>query len=72
MARRFFRTGGRSSDFASTGRTRSYLLDKVEVRFWRQVQAQCRAEGVSVRAKILSLLQAWLASGHAKTSDSVD
>lgn len=60
MARRYFKTGGRSFAFTATRASRSYALTGIDVTFWRRVQAKCRAEHISVRAKILSLLAAWL------------
>lgn len=60
MARRYFRTGGRSLAFTAKRTARSYALTGIDVGFWRRVQAKCKAEGVSVRAKILGLLSSWL------------
>lgn len=62
MAKRgYFKTGGYSRDFtpAPQGHKR-YLLDRIPVQFWKDVQAKARREKVSVRSLILSLLDDWL------------
>ena len=37
-----------------------YLLDKIPVPLWCQVQAKAKLEGVSIRALILRLLKEWV------------
>jgi hypothetical protein len=56
-----FKSGGYSRAFtpAPQGHKR-YLLDRIPVQFWKEVQAKAKAEKVSLRALILSLLAEWL------------
>jgi hypothetical protein len=42
-----------------------YLLDKIPARLWADIRRKARAEGVSVRALILTLMAEWLARGEA-------
>jgi len=37
-----------------------YLLDKIPATLWRDVQAKCRREGISVRALLLAHLKYWV------------
>lgn len=59
--RKYFKSGGYSRAFtpAPQGHKR-YLLDKIPVGFWKDVQAKAKREKVSLRALILGLLQDWL------------
>lgn len=61
MKRKHFKSGGYSKDFtpAPQGHKR-YLLDRIPVPFWRDVQTKAKAEKVSLRALILRLLSEWL------------
>lgn len=64
MAKReHFKSGGYSRDFTPNPQGhRRYLLDKVPVKFWLEVQAKAKREKVSLRALILGLLDRWLKS----------
>jgi hypothetical protein len=59
--RDYFKSGGYSTEFtpAPQGHKR-YLLDRIPVPFWREVQAEAKREKVSIRALILKLLTDWL------------
>lgn len=59
--REHFKSGGRSLDFTPNPQGhRRYLLDKIPVRLWLDVQTKAKAEKVSIRALILQLLTDWL------------
>ena len=63
--RRYFNTGGKATVIprpARSDRRRSYALHDLDPGFWQQVQRKCKAEGVSVRAKILGLLKTFVES----------
>ena len=52
---------GYSREFRPHGDTgKRYLLDQIPAGLWREVQAKCKREGVSVRALILKLLTEWI------------
>lgn len=54
---------GYSRDFTPpTEKHGRYLLDKIPAQFWREVRAQAKRDGVSMRALILKLLTDWLRS----------
>lgn len=63
MAKRdHFKSGGYSREFTPAPQGhRRYLLDRIPVQFWLEVQAKAKREGISLRALILSLLKDWLA-----------
>jgi hypothetical protein len=55
---------GYSKAFRPRGGTgRRYLLDKIPVPLWVAVQEKAKREGVSIRAQILTQLQAWVDRG---------
>lgn len=59
--REHFKSGGYSRKFTPAPQGfRRYLLDRIPVPFWQQVQAKAKREKVSLRALILSLLEQWL------------
>lgn len=62
MAKReHFKSGGYSRDFTPNPQGhRRYLLDRIPVQLWRQVQAKAKQDKVSLRALILSLLDEWV------------
>jgi len=62
MAKRdYFKSGGYSREFTPNPQGhRRYLLDRIPVSLWLEVQAKCKREGVSVRALILKLLKEWV------------
>jgi hypothetical protein len=52
---------GYSRDFTPAPQGhRRYLLDRIPVTLWREVQTKAKAEKVSIRALILQLLTDWL------------
>jgi hypothetical protein len=52
---------GYSRAFAPHGSTgKRYLLDQIPAGLWTRVRAKAKADGVSLRALILQLLQAWV------------
>lgn len=62
MAKRpHFKSGGYSREFtpAPQGHKR-YLLDRIPVQFWKEVQAKAKREKTSIRALVLTLLERWL------------
>lgn len=61
MTKRHFKSGGYSTDFkpAAQGHKR-YLLDRIPVPLWQQVQEKAKREKVSLRSLILTLLTEWL------------
>lgn len=59
--RDYFKSGGYSKEFTPAPQGfRRYLLDRIPVPFWLEVQAKAKREKVSLRALILSLLEQWL------------
>lgn len=64
MAKReHFKSGGYSRDFTPAHQGhRRYLLDRIPVSLWLEVQAKAKREKVSLRGLILSLLDKWLKS----------
>lgn len=42
------------------GKGTTYAIHAIPTPFWRQVRAKATREGVSLRALILGMLQAWL------------
>lgn len=64
MAKRAYtKTGGYSKDFTPAPQGfRRYLLDRIPVPLWTEVQAKAKREKVSVRALILRLLSDWVKS----------
>lgn len=62
MAKReHFKSGGYSTQFTPAPQGfRRYLLDRIPVPFWLEVQAKAKREKVSIRALILGLLADWL------------
>ncbi len=61
--REHFKSGGYSTKFTPAPQGfRRYLLDRIPVPFWLEVQAKAKREKVSLRALILSLLDTWLKS----------
>lgn len=58
-----FKSGSRSTAFTPAPQGhRRYLLDRIPVGFWLEVQAKAKREKISLRALILSLLDRWLKS----------
>ena len=54
---------GYSREFRPHGDTgKRYLLDDIPAGLWADVRAKAKREGISVRALILRLLKAWVAS----------
>jgi hypothetical protein len=53
---------GYSRAFTARGNTgKKYLLDDIPAGLWRDVKAKSKRTGVSIRAKVLSDLTAWVA-----------
>lgn len=65
VATKRFKSGGYSNEFtpAPQGHKR-YLLDRIPVPLWQQVQEKAKREKVSIRALILARLTEWLTSGE--------
>jgi len=52
---------GYSRDFKPHGQSgKRYLLDGIPAGLWGQVKDKAKAEGISLRALILTLLKDWL------------
>ena len=65
MKREHFKSGGYSKDFTPAPQGhRRYLLDRIPVSFWLEVQAKAKREKTSLRALILKLLTEWLREGR--------
>jgi hypothetical protein len=61
--RKHFKSGGYSREFTPNPQGhKRYLLDKIPVSLWRDVQAKCKRDGISIRALILRLLTDWIGS----------
>lgn len=57
----YFKTGGYNTSFTpSPNGHRTYLLDRIPVGFWLDVQAKAKLQGTSLRGLILTLLKEWL------------
>lgn len=58
-----FNSGGYSTQYTPAPQGfRRYLLDRIPVPLWTDVQAKAKREKVSLRYVILSLLEAWVKS----------
>jgi len=65
VKREHFKSGGYSKDFTPAPQGhRRYLLDRIPVSFWLEVQAKAKREKTSLRALILKLLTEWLREGR--------
>lgn len=54
--RKQYKTGGWSREFPNNGEGIDYSLKDAPRGLWRRFRARCRAEGVSVRVKLLRLV----------------
>jgi len=53
---------GYSRDFTPRGDTgKRYLLDEIPAGLWKDVKAKSKRTGISIRAKMLQHLAAWIA-----------
>ena len=58
----YFKSGSYSREFKPHGTTgKRYLLDEIPAGLWADVRAKAKAESISLRALILTLLRDWLA-----------
>lgn len=62
--------GQTTSEFPTTGRTKSYLLDSVPLDLWESVKRKALSEKRSIRHIVLSLLRDW-ALGKAVARDEL-
>jgi len=59
--RPYFKSGSYSRAFTPAPQgARRYLLDRIPVGLWTDVQAKAKVQGISLRALILGLLDRWL------------
>ena len=60
-AKRAWTSGGYSREFKPHGDTgKRYLLDEIPAGLWADVRSKAKAENISLRALILTLLKDWL------------
>lgn len=60
-AKKYFKSGSYNREFTPHAKTgKRYLLDKIPAGMWADVRAKAKAESISLRALILTLLRDWL------------
>jgi hypothetical protein len=59
-----------TSEFRARQNPQRYLLSGIPPTLWERVRRKARAEHISVRAKILTLLQTWLQEPDAVAGPS--